>query len=348
MNHDYLPTESAPTPATTEMRSPLANENLSALICFFRISGLPVSQYDPWWWRIYNTLVLLFLFAMLCGLVFSIFYHGLNDEPFSVGAILFLCANGFFSYVTISYSVYSGGHNLIHVLQAMSASEINVYGRIHDLRHTSHTNNILLKLFCLKWFCISLCIGVISFALLFVAYGRHADGHFLDLGSNYGWRAVNLAYLYINIGWLLPMVLIRVGSHFLEQRILRLIEYLEYKNNEWNQRVDSESTVSQILENIFQSSNHQLATIDDVRLTGDLTSMEMDVSIGQVMSWYDDIYALNQTLSNAFSLIIFQSILLLFPVAIFILIVCQSPPPPTLSLILLSSSGLPPKISLPF
>jgi hypothetical protein len=331
------------------MRSPLANENLCVLTCFFRLSGLPVSQYDAWWWKLYNAFVIVFLFIVLCGLVFSMFYHGLNDEPFSVGAIFFLSFDGFLSYVAMSYSVYGGGYNLIHVLQSMAASEINVFGRVHDLRHTSAINNMLLKAFCFKWFCISLFIGVVSFALLFVAYGRHADTHFLDLGNNNGWRAGNLAYIYINIGWLLPMVLVRVGSHFLEQRILRLIEYLECKNNEQSSRSDSDSTVSQIIlsiGNLFQphSPPPPPPLDDNARLTiGDL-SVETDVSIAQVMSWYDDIYALNQTLSNAFSLIIFQSILLLFPVAIFILIVCPPllPPPSLISLLTSLSSPLSP------
>lgn len=307
----------------TTFLSTLSNDNLLSLTCLFRVSGLLISKYDPWYWKLYNAFVILFLFSILVGLIISSFYRGLNDDLFSIVAITLLCSNGFFSYITMTYAVYNG-HNLLNIIKSMPANEINVYGRVHDLRNTSAMNNMLLRAFCWRWILISAVIALISLLFLFVAYGSHADTHFLDLSNNNGWRVANIAYLYVNVGWLLPMVLVRVGSHFLERRIIRLIDYLEHPHGD-TQRSDSNSTISQIILSVthsFVSPTSSLHSSDnDVGVVERSPSnlLESDISITQVMSWYDDIYTLNQTLSDAYSPIIFQAILFLFPVIVFIL-----------------------------
>lgn len=302
--------------------SPLSNDNLFFLYYIFRICGLLISKYDPWWWKFYNILILFYLFSILIGLIISNLFNQINDEPFHIVTIILLCANGCISYLTMTSITLYYGYNLIHIIKSMSTNDMNIYERIHNLRNESSLNNLLLRAFCLKWLAIAFFIGVVSVIFFFVVYGAHADTHFLDLNNNIGWRIVtNIAYIYVNIGWLLPMVLVRVGSHFLERRILRLIAYLELPNDENRKQSDSDTTISEIIVSVAHSFQTSPSPVEN-NLPSDLT--EHNISITQVMSWYDDIYTLNQILSDAFSPIIFQAILLLFPIIIFILEVIRT------------------------
>jgi hypothetical protein len=305
------------------MDSTLSHDSLSMLTSLFRISGLPISKYDPWYWKFYNHLILIFLFIVLSGHIISSLYRGTNDDTFNVVIVTLLGANGCFSYLTITYSVYFNGHNILNILKSMSTNEYNLLSRVNDLRLNSALNNLLLRSYCWKWLFIAFLIAMISVSFFYLVYGSHADTHFLDLGKNEAWRITNIAYFYVNVGWLLPLVLVRVGSHFLERRILRFIEYLESPKDDLSQcpqNTDSQTTISQIIISITNSFQpNELAT--DSESPRDPT--EFDISITQVLGWYDDIYALNQTLSNAFSPIIFQAIIFLFPVVIFILEVCS-------------------------
>jgi hypothetical protein len=305
--------------------STLSNDNLLMLTFLFRIAGLPISKYDSWYWKCYNHLILIFLYLVLIGYVISSLYRGTNDDYVSTVIITLIGTNGCFSYLTITYSVYFNGHNILDILKSMSTSEYNILSRVHDLRHISEMNSMLLRSYCWKWLFIAFFIAVASFSLFYLAYGSHADTHFLDLGNNEALRVTNIAYIYINVGWVLPFVLVRVGSHFLERRILRFIEYLESPKDLLHQpySTDSQTTISQIILSI--ASFLHSSEPPEPEIPRDLT--DLNISITQVLSWYDDIYALNQTLSNAFSPIIFQAIVLLFPIVVFILQVahCLSP-----------------------
>lgn len=280
-----------------------------------------------------NHIIILFFFVYFsCFLILSFFHHqnndsdnNTNDNTFSTVVITLYQANGCFSYLMITYSVYYNGYNLLSILKSISTSEDNLLiSRGYDLHQSSVMNN-QLRSYCWKWLLISFFIAIVSISFFYVVYGSHADTHFFNVGNNEGWRILSIAYLYVNVGWLIPLVLVRVGSHFLERRILRFVEYLENPKDHLFQQPHSADNQTTTFSQIISFISNSLQPIEppvDSESASDLA--ESNISITQVLSWYDDLYALNQTLSNALSPLIFQAILFLFPVIIFILEVCPS------------------------
>jgi hypothetical protein len=302
-----------------------------------RIFAIPIDgQKDPWPWKVYNCVIIIWIFLALIGIIASSINQLNEDLLNSISAILF-CVDGFCSYLCLTYTIYNG-HNLLSIFKNISNGETNPIHRrpVHiDLIKESEAKRQILKFYSVKWLLIAAGIGCISYAFLFVAFGNRADTHFFDLGNNPGWRIGNILYLYVNAGWLLPMVIVRVGTHLLEERIFCFIEYLEDPDKDEQSPRQSSSLSMEI----SSTSNPRSCTLPPrvlVSIHSLTSSMAIsqrtestrsitvppafsDISIKQIMCWYDELYALNQTLSNALSLIIFQSILCLFPVVVFML-----------------------------
>lgn len=322
-------------------------KSLNLLRWIFRIFAIPLSHEDHILWKLYTFIVIFSLLISLIGVIASAI-DKLNEDIFSsISAILF-CSNGFFSYICLTFTVYIYPQcNLIEILKKMAQVERSVE---NNLLVPSNTENPLLnesqlyhpdlKVFCYKWLKIAGGIGLFSYSLLFVAYGVNADTHFFDVGNNPGWHVGNILYIYVNIGWLLPMVIVRVGSYFLEEKIFGFLEYLEQPESRTTTSHRSQSSHIHSIENDSQRScilSRRLLlairsqTSSDVVFTDSpLNSLRSNVitsfsqlSIRQVMSWYDELYLLNQSLSDALSLIIFQAIFGLFPIVVFMLQVNQ-------------------------
>jgi hypothetical protein len=314
-----------------------ANSNtdpLYLLSILFRIFALPIDPKDHIYWKIYHFLVLLCLFISFIGLVISAI-NKLNEDIFNTISAILFSFNGLLSYLCLSITVYSHQHNLLEIIRIISKDSA-IYPSLNPNFESSSDSSQSLKFFCYKWLRIAAGIGLLSYSLLFIAYGRRADTHFFDVGDNPGWHLGNILYLYFNAGWLIPMVLVRVGCHFLEERIFSLIEYLEepesremisqLSQSSMRPRNSNESHKSCITSSRILSAVHSLTSSDVVTVSQQHNSPRLNIigsysriSIRQIMSWYDEIYSLNQLLSNALGLIIFQAIICLFPVVVFML-----------------------------
>jgi hypothetical protein len=317
----------------------MSEDPLRILRITFRIFAIPIEgREDPWHWKCYNCVVIVCIFIALVGVIASSINQLNTDILNSISAILF-CADGFISYLCLSYTNYCG-NNFISIFKTISNGEVNPLYRLQahsDLITESETNKQNLKFHSTKWLLFAVGIGLTSYSLLFVAFGKRADTYFFDLGNNPAWRLGNILYLYVNAGWLLPMVIVRIGTHLMEERIFRFIDYLEDPNKDQQpQRQNSSHSIEassvshqrsctlspRVLEAV-QSLTSSMAFHTEQRTisTRSITHVpaSSQISIRQIMCWYDELYTLNQTLSNALSLIIFQTILCLFPIVVFML-----------------------------
>jgi hypothetical protein len=310
------------------------SDPLYLLSILFRIFGLPIDPQDHLYWKLYHFLIILCLLISFMGLVVSAI-DKLNEDIFNTISAILFSFNGLLSYLCLSITVYSHQHNLLEIIKAI-AKYSPAYSNSNNLLNFCNDSSLgssstqYLKFYSYKWLRIALAIGLLSYSLLFVAYGRHGDTHFFDVGKNPGWHLGNILYPYFNAGWLMPMVVVRVGCHFLEEKLFSFIEYLEEPESRAvaSQRSQSLSrprdSVSRdcVLSSRVLSAIHSLTSSD-----APIVSQQHNPTIGsfsrisikQIMSWYDELYALNQLLSNALSLIIFQMIICLFPVVVFML-----------------------------
>ena len=318
------------------------SDPLYLLSLLFRIFGFPIDPTDHIYWKIYHYLVISCLLISFIGLIISSIDQ-LNEDIFNTMSAIFFSLTGIFSYICLSITVYSSQshqYNLLNIIQEISKDSLVT----RSLNHHHHLNlntssndksQESLKYFCYKWLGVAGGIGLLSFSLLFVAYGRHGDTHFFDVGHNPGWHVANILYLYYNAGWLMPMVLVRVSCHFFERKIFNFIEYLEEPEMQEITPQRSQSSIrppnsvdshrSCLVSPRILSAVHSLASTDVLMASQQHNSIRLGaiassrISIKQIMSWYDELYALNQLLSNGFSLLIFQMIVCLFPLVVFML-----------------------------
>ena len=325
----------------------LPKEDLQILIILFRICGFPISSNDFIGWKIYQCFVLISLYLLLSFTIFSSI-NKLNDELYSTITAILYCLNGSISYLSIFFIVYYKQYNIITLLQSLSSNEFQPLNNYLNSRpsHRQITNSncncnsddrISLKFYSIKWILIAFLTGLLSCSLLFIAYGSNADTHFLDIKNNSnGWHVINIIFFYVNAGWLLPMVLIRIGSYFLERKVYLLIEYLENTSKKLFSLsiVHLPFSLRKLIQkyyNLFlqsceinsNSDNNQKSLILQFNSNslneGEEEREDVDISIQDIMIWYDDLYRLNKVFADAFSLIIFQNIIILFLVILFIL-----------------------------
>lgn len=314
------------------------SDPLYLLSLIFRIFGFPIDPTDHIYWKIYHYLVISCLLISFIGLIISSIDQ-LNQDIFNTISAIIFSFTGILSYICLSITVYSQSHpnNLLNIIQNISKDSLITNSLNHHHLHLSNdtSNDSSLKYFCYKWLGVAGGIGLLSYSLLFVAYGRHGDTHFFDVGQNPGWHVGNIIYLYYNAGWLMPMVLVRVSCHFFERKIFNFIEYLEQPEMQEITPHRSQSSIpppnsveshrSCLVSPRILSTVHSLASTDVLMTSQQHNSIRLGViassriSIKQIMSWYDELYALNQLLSNGFSLLIFQMIICLFPLVVFML-----------------------------
>lgn len=190
----------------------------------FRCLGIPVSNTEKkWLWKAYNIFVPTFL---VCNLLYLVFYSTLESpEPYSLVAFFMFGLSSLLSYGIISWNSYTG-RSILSLLRSVSANESNSYGRMHSTNQFLTTDDELQHM-SRKWLSIVSTIGTLSYILIVVKdFGN--DIYKISVAL---WVAQHISYVYFTVSWLLPVVLIRVSTHFMEKRILNFIVYVEGIND---------------------------------------------------------------------------------------------------------------------
>lgn len=152
--------------------------------------------------------------------------NGLRGAPFtSVSMLIFVFASSA-SYTNLSVAPYRGC-NLFQLLHSMAATESNIFGRRHSEQREAHSNYKELSAMTQHWVIIVIVASAINYAFVFVAHGKNVIQTYLNVDSSPAWNVLHIAFLYLNISWLIPVAIVRISSIFLERRILSLVEYLE-------------------------------------------------------------------------------------------------------------------------
>ena len=209
-----------------------SQEDLQAdLRLVFRCLGIPTSTTDnKGLWKVYNIFVPSFL---VCNLLYVVFYGALaSPEPYSLVAFYMFGFSSLLSYGIISWNSHNG-RSILNLLRSLSANESNSYGRLHSTNEFLSTDEELQHM-SRKWLSIVSAIGTLSYILIVIKdFGN--DIYEISIGL---WIVQHISYIYFTVNWLLPLVLIRVSSHFMEKRILNFIVYVESINDMRSARME--------------------------------------------------------------------------------------------------------------
>jgi hypothetical protein len=206
-------------------------ETLYVSKCLFRVIGMTTNPRDRQIFLYLSTVILMSSWSAVLAAIYKAIYKFIHGNHFSytdIGMIIWVIYTSF-SY-TFLYLQMNFGRNLFSFIEQISMPESNDYGKTRSPLYKS-SNLELLNSMSVRWIILSALFSIIATIASVVIFGPRKIVR--DIVPSFGNEADVLYILLLficNITCPIPMVLVRLGSYFTEQRILGMILYLENEN----------------------------------------------------------------------------------------------------------------------
>lgn len=251
---------------------------------FFLATGLPNERSRTM--RLVNILTNIILWAIffiaLEFAVFDILGNGEQVQFYVIGVLIFNLESCTL-YSTISYSMHYK-ESIISFIKEMSELENNEFGRYRTNLSNKRQNCELREISAL-WLFVTFVVVTCNLTATLIIFGPSGTFHdFLPFITKIYWVILLIPFVFIlNLAAPASMIITRISSYFVHQRICDMIVYMEE----------------------FLDGKH-----------GE------EFPIVDVMGWYDSVYQLNRKLSRGLSPYVTVSIMIGLPHCIFLTQVC--------------------------
>jgi hypothetical protein len=194
----------------------------------FRSLGICTNKVDRKYFR-YSMMISIvgLLMIFFSSIIHSIQqYSAGNKFQFQVVGVQIWMIFGTVAYGIISYQMMND-YNIFSFLEYISQPENHYYGKLKT--KTAHKLTVKnLNRISIQWLCSACGLVLLSVAGSLLFFGpKNLLGTFIPLLHN---PVDNLLFLFLYVANLvspLPMVIVRLGSYFLEQRVMGMILFLE-------------------------------------------------------------------------------------------------------------------------